>query len=740
MKDLFKFAAQWARERRPGVIIAINPHTKHPFYRGWTDLDATDLLDIHKACAEHKHVMLGCTTGKASGFWGADVDGDEGKATIAKLEAQHGRLPPPRFTTPSGGVRYVFRWVPGLWIRTTAGQIGAKVDQRGHRPDGKASGETVIPPSVRADGKAYQWCEGYSDFSDPPEAPLWFLFLAVFSQKERERLAAAGVTRHEDLAGAPPTEWRAIYEAKVCGAGIKAAREKKLKAGKPRPAPEAFLRPLSEQEKDRITKHLTKAFGNLCAEIRQAPDSGQERKLNDAGMRIHGLLNGARHLGLDVVQLEAQVFAGYVAACLDMTCHRIGEAWTEDDAVAKWDHTSADATVHDLGHLLDDSGFTETVDFGAGEAPKESEAPQAAPEADGLISQRASEIEPKKLEFIWPGRLPKGKCITVAGDGGLGKSTMLDDIIARITKGAEWPDGTGKAPLGSVILMCAEDSADDTVVPRLMAADADLSKVHIVRAVRKDDGKGRRTFSLAEDVHRLEAMIKRVGDVAAVVFDPISSYFGRTDTYRNSDVRGVLEPLGDLADRYGVTIIGNTHLSKNGKGSANARVLDSVAMTAHARGVHIVAEDPDNPDERLFIPSKTNLVKGRKIGLRFRIVEKIVDPVKDIRAGQVEWLDKPVEITADEALAAADSRAKGPSALDHAKDFLRGQLMSGPKDADEIKSAAAAECVSIATLRRAKEALNVVSAKVGFDKWSWSLGTVDASTSGFGPIKEATKH
>src|SRR5262249_29506077 len=112
----------------------------------------------------------------------------------------------------------------------------------------------------------------------------------------------------------------------------------------------------------------------------------------------------------------------------------------------------------------------------------------------GLISCCAAEIEPEPVNWIWPGRLARGKQTVFAGDPGVSKSTLSATITATVTTGAIWPCNEGRSPVGSVIILSAEDGAADTIIPRLMAAGADRSKVHIVSAVRTDDGRGRRAF------------------------------------------------------------------------------------------------------------------------------------------------------------------------------------------------------------------------------------------------------
>ncbi len=169
------------------------------------------------------------------------------------------------------------------------------------------------------------------------------------------------------------------------------------------------------------------------------------------------------------------------------------------------------------------------------------------PEENRLVIKCAADIKPEKIDWLYPQRLPLGKCVVLAGDGGLGKSMVLVWIAATVSNGGEWPCGEGQSRCGSVIILSAEDDAADTIVPRLMAAGADLSKVHILEAVRKEDDDGHRSFNLKIDLPKLEQMIEQIDDVVLVIIDPITSYLGGVDSHNNADVRSVLEPLGKMA-------------------------------------------------------------------------------------------------------------------------------------------------------------------------------------------------
>jgi hypothetical protein len=102
-----------------------------------------------------------------------------------------------------------------------------------------------------------------------------------------------------------------------------------------------------------------------------------------------------------------------------------------------------------------------------------------------LESVRASKIEMEAIAWLWPDRFALGKLGLIVGLPDEGKGQVLADMAARVTRGDEWPCGEGKAPQGNVVLLSAEDDPRDTVVPRLAAAGADLSRIWKMRPERQ---------------------------------------------------------------------------------------------------------------------------------------------------------------------------------------------------------------------------------------------------------------
>jgi hypothetical protein len=349
---------------------------------------------------------------------------------------------------------------------------------------------------------------------------------------------------------------------------------------------------------------------------------------------------------------------------------------------------------------------------------------------DVLLSRCAAQIAPEKIEWIWYGRLARGKHACAAGEPGGGKSTLAVDICARLTTGGEWPCGEGRAPIGNIIILSAEDGAADTIIPRLLAAGADLNRVHVVSAVRNADGS-RRTLNLQGDLELLEGKIAEIGDVCLIVVDPVSSYLGKTDSHKNSEVRGVLEPLSEMAERMRVAILSVTHFSKSGANSTTKalhRFIGSIAFTGAPRMAFAVIEDAEQAGRHLLLHAKNNLAKAPQ-GLAYRIEQCLVGD--GIVASRIVWDAEPVTITANEALA-ADTAGSHRSAKDEAAEWLRELLADGPLPAKQVRSEADAAGHSWATVKRAKQAGRIEHFREGgtadSGRWLWRLPAEESLT------------
>jgi putative DNA primase/helicase len=343
--------------------------------------------------------------------------------------------------------------------------------------------------------------------------------------------------------------------------------------------------------------------------------------------------------------------------------------------------------------------------------------------APSVVLVRTSDIVPEKIEWLWQGFIASGRLIGLVGYPGLGKSQVVIDLAATVSTGRDFPGGGSNGKPGHVIILSAEDHPADTIVPRLIAAGADLNRVHIVQAVK--DGNRERPFNLSLDLDRLEKEYP-LSEVKLVVIDPASAYLGtatgnRINRNSSGDVRTALVRLAAFAEEHELAVVAVSHLNKSSGASAITRIMGSTEWVAVPRAVFLVAEEPGT-DRRLFLPLKNNLAPDR-IGYAFRIEDRVVG-ASGISTSAVVWDRDPVTITADEALAATAKKATPSAAID----FLQQALSDGPVDQAEIVQLGKEAGFSEKSLRTAREKLGVKPRKEGFGasgKWVWvpSTGT-----------------
>ena len=332
-----------------------------------------------------------------------------------------------------------------------------------------------------------------------------------------------------------------------------------------------------------------------------------------------------------------------------------------------------------------------------------------------LCLLKASEVRMKPVRWLWPSVLPQGKLVILAGDPGLGKSQVSLYVAAIVSKGGTWPVLGEGCESGKVIILSAEDGAEDTIVPRLKAAGADLERVHIVQAVRQRDGLERH-LDLTSDAQLLRGEVERLGNVRLIIVDPISSYLGKVDSHRNTEVRAALNPLVELAEDVSACLLCVTHLNKS---SANAlsRVTGSIAFVASARASYVVTKDEQDPERRLMLPLKSNLAKDTS-GFAYTVEETGIGG--GITTSKVIWEAELVTVSADEALAPTSDRQTIRKA---AEDFLHEELKDGNEVAcNDLYERAKAQGISQKVLWSIKEKLGVAASKSSFSGgWAWRL-------------------
>ena len=319
----------------------------------------------------------------------------------------------------------------------------------------------------------------------------------------------------------------------------------------------------------------------------------------------------------------------------------------------------------------------------------------------------AADIVPEPVRWLWPGRIAIGNLTLIAGDPGLGKSTLTVRLAAHVTRGTPWPVDGAPCPLASVLMVSAEDNYATTIRPRLDAAGADNSRVEIFDAVEVPDD-GDHTLCLQTHQKSIALFLDEHPDVRLIIIDPISSFLGQVDSHKNTDVRGLLHPLGQLASKYRVAIVAVSHLNKGGVGAGSAlyRVSGSLAFVAAARASFLVTKDKADPDRRLVLPAKNNLGPDSG-GVAYRIT------LDSNEISRVEWEEQAVTLSADQAL----SPGSGDDGEFHdVSTWIREMLSGGPLPARQMQLEAENLGIHWRKAQRAMKAAGVESVREGFGR------------------------
>lgn len=361
--------------------------------------------------------------------------------------------------------------------------------------------------------------------------------------------------------------------------------------------------------------------------------------------------------------------------------------------------------------------------------------PTAVPASPGTVEMttykhpvlvRLADVQPEAVTWLWPGRIAAGKLNILAGDPGLGKSWITLDLAARVSAGRPSPDGAAPAWDGAdVILLSAEDGLADTIRPRLDALGADVAKIHHLAVLKA--GEAERMIQLA-DIDMIEAAICEKG-AKLLIIDPVSAYLGSTDSHRDAEVRGLLAPLGLVAERTGAAVLGVMHFAKSAQQKAIYRAIGSIAFVGAARSVLAVARDPDRDDRRLVVSVKASLCPEAP-ALAYALVD-----------GRLVWEPDPVRDVDVDALLSGP--AGDPHERREADTWLRELLAGGPMCSTDIETAAEAAGIARRTLFRAKGRLRIVAERIGgvtrgAGKWYWSLPAIKSATAEEPGIKSAT--
>jgi hypothetical protein len=350
-----------------------------------------------------------------------------------------------------------------------------------------------------------------------------------------------------------------------------------------------------------------------------------------------------------------------------------------------------------------------------------------APRTLSFIS--GSSVKPERVEWLWRGRILAAKLNVFSGEPDVGKGMTTADFAARITTHRDFPDCRNE--LGGckdVLFLSSEDDMADTIVPRLIVAGADMSRIHFVQISENTTGTAEEGIvCLDRDLPLLEAQVKTNPDIVLIIPDPVIAFLGDADPNKDKEVRPIYSKMKSFAKRLGVAWLFVNHWNKNQNATSINKTSGAKTMVSAPRATWMFCKSPEDPTRYLMMKGKGNLSSsGGTKTLAYRIVSHPFD-FKDGRPADPDGVpllvwDGVTDHTCDEVLQDASDPKNKRSAK--AEDLLTERLKDGAALAKDIYQAGEEVGISSDKMKRAHSRLGYLTEKVN-ERWYWAKSKED---------------
>jgi hypothetical protein len=242
----------------------------------------------------------------------------------------------------------------------------------------------------------------------------------------------------------------------------------------------------------------------------------------------------------------------------------------------------------------------------------------------GALFTNAAMAQEEPISWLKEGLVQNGTITIVYGRPKRGKSLVTVDFAATVSSGGSWYDGMKFRKPGSVLFAEMEDPRN-TVLARLRAAGADMSKIEFINRVGNDVID----LSQQKNVNMLEMMAEKQRDCRLLVLSPLITFFPAKD-YNEGVVRSKLNPVLTWAEKRDIPILGVMHLTKDGKNIGGSDVFLKAC-----RAAILCDDDPSDDSRRLMTLVESNAAETGG-STPYRI--KTATLPSGATAGVIDWL------------------------------------------------------------------------------------------------------
>ena len=324
-----------------------------------------------------------------------------------------------------------------------------------------------------------------------------------------------------------------------------------------------------------------------------------------------------------------------------------------------------------------------------------------------------SQVSPERLHWLSPGRLAAGKITILDGDPGLGKSTLLCEFAARISRGDPLPGGEA-APPRPVVLMSAEDDlVRHHPAPYRCRRRRHPARYRLFRPPRLRPRAARSSSPMMSVFLKSFAPTNRPGAPRHRSPGRASSTAPTTPTAIRPCARPSHSFTG-LGERTGVAIVAVRHLNKSMPAIPSIAVAAASASSAPPAAASSWRATPTIPTVASSPPPKA--ISAPPPTLAFRLVAPPGSHVaRVVWDGESQW-------QGDQLLRESISGVAPRSLLAEAQEPLRAALADGPRPAREILRDAGEAGIGRDLLYAARklEGVRIGKERVAGGRWVWS--------------------